>query len=165
MQTPRAGRSLRVFAASAAYPDQTLPATIHACAYFMAPNEEHSVRVTRYFVQHDGATSELTPSASYPFGQGFKSQGISVQLATALFRSTPFKLFKTRYRSDSEVAWTIDRFLLDNEPLVLAYAKSVAALPEWFRHSQIVEVSDNHRFAEANLVRHPYQKWSIAWQL
>lgn len=68
---------------------------------------------------------------------------------------------KTRHRlADGEHTWEIDVFEGDNAPLVLAeveLARADAAVhrPDWLGE----EVTDDHRFQNASLSRHPYGAW------
>jgi adenylate cyclase len=69
---------------------------------------------------------------------------------------------KTRYRlSVGDVVWEIDEFHGDNEGLVVAEVElespdQAFERPTWLGR----EVSDDPRYFNANLVRHPYRHWA-----
>ncbi|HEX2530494.1 MAG TPA: CYTH domain-containing protein [Burkholderiaceae bacterium] len=68
---------------------------------------------------------------------------------------------KTRYRIPYQgMVWEVDEFSGDNAGLVLAEIElgtedQVFAKPDWVGQ----EVSDDPRYFNANLVRHPFVKW------
>ncbi len=71
---------------------------------------------------------------------------------------------KVRYRETHEGrVWEIDVFAGENAGLVMAEvelpsADAVVALPEWVGR----EVSDDPRYFNSNLIKHPYSVWSDA---
>jgi len=68
---------------------------------------------------------------------------------------------KYRYRVEhAGLVWEVDEFLNENGGLILAEveleeAEQQIALPPWIG----AEVSDDPRYYNANLVRHPFTKW------
>ncbi len=68
---------------------------------------------------------------------------------------------KKRYRIEYKgFAWEVDEFFADNEGLVvaeieLAYERQKFEKPSWVGR----EVSDDSRYFNASLVRHPYSCW------
>lgn len=71
---------------------------------------------------------------------------------------------KIRYRIELDgVVWEIDEFEGDNKGLVvaeveLAHVDQAIALPEWIGS----EVSDDPRYFNVNLAKHPYRQWGTA---
>ena len=69
---------------------------------------------------------------------------------------------KRRYRVEhAGLTWDVDEFLHENAGLVLAEVEleregQVVQRPAWVGK----EVTDNPRYFNANLTRHPYQEWS-----
>ncbi|WOD41827.1 CYTH domain-containing protein [Nodosilinea sp. E11] len=70
---------------------------------------------------------------------------------------------KTRYRLPlGNVVWEIDDFHGDNQGLIVAEVELTSAdqpvdLPDWIG----LEVTDDHRYQNANLARHPYSQWEV----
>ncbi|ELR99595.1 CYTH domain-containing protein [Gloeocapsa sp. PCC 73106] len=68
---------------------------------------------------------------------------------------------KTRYKiQQNELTWEIDEFSGENLGLIVAEVEltsenQVIQLPEWLG----IEVSDDSRYFNANLVRYPYSHW------
>ncbi|MBC3879871.1 CYTH domain-containing protein [Undibacterium sp. LX40W] len=71
---------------------------------------------------------------------------------------------KYRYRiAVSEFVWEVDEFLGDNLGLVVAeielqFADQAFPKPDWVGE----EVSHDHRYANSNLLKHPFSAWSKA---
>ncbi len=71
---------------------------------------------------------------------------------------------KIRYRVpaiEEGLVWEVDEFLGDNAPLVTAEIELPSestqfTKPEWLGD----EVSDDHRYKNNNLARHPFAKWA-----
>jgi CYTH domain-containing protein/CHAD domain-containing protein len=69
---------------------------------------------------------------------------------------------KTRHKLQvGSLTWTIDEFDGDNQPLILAEVETPdeqppIALPDWVGK----EVTDDLRYANINLVAHPYNQWA-----
>lgn len=69
---------------------------------------------------------------------------------------------KKRYRiAIGDLVWEVDEFLGENEGLILAevelqQAEQTIPLPDWIG----AEVSDDPRYFNANLVTHPFTRWS-----
>lgn len=56
--------------------------------------------------------------------------------------------------------WEIDEFLGDNRGLVVAEIELEQVGEPFFRPDWLgAEVTDDHRYANASLVRHPYSQW------
>ena len=68
---------------------------------------------------------------------------------------------KTRYRiPQGDVTWEVDEFEGENKGLIVAEVElkdenQKVDLPDWIGQ----EVSDDPRYFNANLVKHPYTKW------
>jgi adenylate cyclase len=68
---------------------------------------------------------------------------------------------KTRHRIARDgVVWEVDEFYGDNAGLVVAEVEleseqQAFVKPDWLGE----EVSHDHRYANANLLKHPYSKW------
>lgn len=69
---------------------------------------------------------------------------------------------KTRYRVELDgLVWEIDEFGGENQGLIVAEvelvdAKQAIALPNWIG----AEVSNDPRYYNANLAKHPYSRWA-----
>lgn len=69
---------------------------------------------------------------------------------------------RTRIRHGG-LLWEVDEFAGDNQGLILAEvelpsAEHPVALPEWVG----AEISDDPRYFNSSLVRHPYSQWAVA---
>jgi CYTH domain-containing protein len=68
---------------------------------------------------------------------------------------------KTRYRiPQGPIVWEVDEFAGENQGLIVAEvelsdAEQIVDLPEWIGE----EVSDDPRYFNANLARHPFKDW------
>jgi Uncharacterized protein conserved in bacteria len=68
---------------------------------------------------------------------------------------------KTRYTLDHDgIEWIVDEFAGDNEGLIVAEVElesedQAVALPDWAGD----EVTDDPRYLNVNLVKHPYRSW------
>jgi CYTH domain-containing protein len=68
---------------------------------------------------------------------------------------------KTRYRIElDDVVWEVDEFRGENEGLIIAeveleHESQQVDLPEWIGE----EVSHDHRYSNASLVKKPYTRW------
>ncbi|NEO11988.1 MULTISPECIES: CYTH domain-containing protein [unclassified Moorena] len=68
---------------------------------------------------------------------------------------------KTRYKIEhAGLIWEVDEFAGDNQGLILAEVELTdenqdIELPEWIG----IEVSDDPRYFNSNLVQHPYTQW------
>lgn len=68
---------------------------------------------------------------------------------------------KTRYRIEmDDVVWEVDEFHGENEGLIIAeveleHESQQVDLPEWIGE----EVSHDHRYSNASLVKKPYNRW------
>ena len=152
---------MRVFAVEGLQGPAPIVGVVHASAFFFGPRD-WSVRVSRMFtLDSDNVTRELPSSVSVPRNgeEGYKSLSMSTELAVSFFRSAQFKLFKTRYHSSSGIDWTVDMYRLENEPLILAYARNVGSLPSWLDRRRCRDVSDDRRYSEFFLSRQPYSSW------
>jgi adenylate cyclase len=69
---------------------------------------------------------------------------------------------KTRYTLPlADVVWEVDEFVGENQGLILAeveltHPEQIVALPDWIGQ----EVSDDPRYFNAYLSRHPFSTWS-----
>jgi len=136
---------------------------VHASAFFFGPRD-WSVRVSRMFMlDPHNSTRELPSSVSFPRGSedGYRNLPMSNELATSFFRTSQFKLFKTRFNSSDGIDWTVDLYRLENEPLILAYARSIDSLPSWLDRRRCRDVSNDGRYSEFNLSQNPYSSWRI----
>jgi CYTH domain-containing protein len=68
---------------------------------------------------------------------------------------------KTRYRIElSGLIWEVDEFAGENQGLIIAEveltdANQAIAFPSWIG----AEVSDDPRYYNSNLIKHPFRKW------
>jgi CYTH domain-containing protein len=68
---------------------------------------------------------------------------------------------KTRYRIElSGLIWEVDEFAGENQGLIIAEveltdANQAIAFPNWIG----AEVSDDPRYYNSNLIKHPFRKW------
>lgn len=75
----------------------------------------------------------------------------------------PAQIEKTRYKLPCEhtgLVWEVDEFHGDNDGLIVAEIEleeedQVIVLPEWIDK----EVSDDPRYYNSNLIKHPYKDW------
>ncbi|MCU6435194.1 CYTH domain-containing protein [Undibacterium sp. Jales W-56] len=69
---------------------------------------------------------------------------------------------KFRYRIDYQgLVWEVDEFLGDNAGLVVAEVELQSESQEFARPAWLgAEVSHDHRYANANLLKHPFRLWS-----
>lgn len=125
---------------------------------YLHKSEEKTVRVRlagdRGFLTIKGSRSMLTRSE-------FEYE-IPTADAEALLELCDGPLIdKTRYRVDyAGHTWEIDEFYGDNQGLIVAEIEldteeTVFEKPEWIGE----EVSDDPRYFNSNLSKHPYSKW------
>ena len=127
---------------------------------YLSTDPERNVRVRsgagRGFITIKGQTvNRARPEYEYP---------IPVEDADALLDTLCLKpiIEKTRYIIEhAGLRWEVDEFEGENTGLVIAEVELAAAdqpveLPDWIGR----EVTDDPRYYNASLIRHPYATWS-----
>ena len=86
---------------------------------------------------------------------------IPVKDAQEIWKKTPHKIFKTRYKLNLEEGdWIIDCFEENNSPLVIAEVELISAdqevkVPHWCLH----EITHNNQLTNAALAQKPISHW------
>lgn len=105
-----------------------------------------------------GATTGIS-RAEYEYGIPLED---AAQLLDTLCQ--PPLIEKTRYRIPAAqgLVWEVDEFAGENQGLIVAeieliHAEQAIELPDWIG----LEVTDDPRYLNANLSKHPFSRWQV----
>ncbi len=139
---------------------RSLGTGVFYCQGYLVSTPSKTVRVRiadeQAYLTIKGATTGIA-RAEYEYA-------IPVDHAQELLQTLcePPLIQKTRYRVEwGGLVWEIDEFAGENRGLIVAEVeltdeKQAIALPDWIG----VEVSDDSRYYNANLAKHPYCRWA-----
>jgi CYTH domain-containing protein len=144
---------------SATDSDQSPIAGIRYRQGYIFADRQRSVRVRvageQGYLTIKGATTGITRSEfEYPIPLAH-----ALELLATLCE--PPLIEKTRYRiPHKHLTWEVDEFSGDNQGLVIAEVEltdpaQAIALPDWIGQ----EVSDDPRYYNSNLAKHPFTQW------
>ncbi|MBC3830334.1 CYTH domain-containing protein [Undibacterium amnicola] len=119
-------------------------------------------RVVRVRIEADSAMLTMKGKSS-GISRGEWEYAIPLMDAEELLRNLCEQplIEKKRYRIAIDgLVWEVDEFLGDNAGLIIAEVELLSEeqsviLPNWVGE----EVSHDHRYANANLFKHPYTRW------
>jgi adenylate cyclase len=138
--------------------DVIKPAGTHYRQGYLLNDDERTIRVRvtdqQGFITLKGATTGITRK-EYEYK-------IPVEDGNELLDGFALsELEKVRYRIDfAGKLWEVDEFLGDNEGLIMAEIELHDEKDEFEKPAWVtMEVSDDERYYNSNLSRHPFKKW------